>query len=580
MSQAATDRGTGPRLRLGATVIGASTRFELWAPRASTVEVEVRREACPLARVEGADGATTWVGLVEGFGHGGRYRFRLDGGDWVADPASRWQPDGIDGPSAVVDESRFAWTDDGWRGVSLDGTVFYEMNVRAFTTEGTFDAAISHLDRLRDIGVTTLQLLPVAASPPAPRWAYNGALPFAVEQSYGGPEGLARFVEAAHQRGLAVMLDVVYQQLAPGGTVLEHFGPYFTAPPFSATSPLPTNGAAGAEQVTDTGNGDVRRYIVENALGWIRDYHLDGIRLDAISTRSATSAGECAAEVTAAVHAAADALGRAVLVTVASGTDDLRAVQPIDHGGWGCDAVWDRDVHHALRVTVRGDDREEYQAFSGVADIAGAWQGRRSADASADLGAGTPSSDIDLRRLVVCMIEHRDIIDVPASERARARTDVLDPRRRLAVSVILLSPFTPMLFMGQEYGERPPEAYADRSRASDPLRRGALDRSVATREPHRPRLAMYAELLRLRREHEVLTSHHTPQEVSLDGDVMTVTRWGAHTTAKLCFNFSADPVGREAEGAVVFDSDDHAWGGPGRRRDVIGPWSARFELAP
>ncbi len=211
--------------RLGATVVGGGTRFEVWAPAAQRVEVSVGSE--PIDHAMERDG-DMWSTVVEGMGHGDRYRYRIDGGELLADPASRWQPDGVHGPSAVVDASSFRWTDDTWSGVELSDTVLYELHIGTFTPDGTFDAAIGQLERLDALGITTIEIMPVAAFPGVRNWGYDGVFPFAVQDSYGGPAGLARFVDAAHAVGLAVVLDVVYNHMGPEGNVLGRFGPYFT----------------------------------------------------------------------------------------------------------------------------------------------------------------------------------------------------------------------------------------------------------------------------------------------------------------------------------------------------------------
>lgn len=595
--------------RLGATVVENATRFEVWAPGARSVEIEIESASSThvhsLVSADCEPGLSTWTVTVDSVGHGDRYRYRLDGGAWLADPASRWQPDGVHGSSAVVDESRYAWGDDAWPGVALAETVLYEMHVGTFTPLGTFDAAIGQLERLRDLGVTTVEIMPVAAFPGERNWGYDGVFPFAVQQSYGGPEGLARFVDAAHATGLAVVLDVVYNHVGPQGSVLGRFAPYFTD---AHQTPW-----GEAMNLAEAGSDGVRRFFIENAVGWIRDLHLDGLRLDAVHAIIDQTPTAFVHELTTAVHAEADRLGRTALVTIESSANDPRIVRSDAAYGWGCDAVWDDDVHHALRVALTGTQREYYRAYTGVADLAAAWDRRWVYEGqyspTFDRRHGAPAVDVDRCHFIVFDTNHDHIGNTPAGARMLADLDPSDPRHRLAAAAILLSPFTPLLFMGEEYGERAPFPYfidhddpalvdavrqgrrrefsgsdwtVDVADPADPdtYRQAVLDPSMASREPHRSRLALYTELLRLRREHGVLTAAEAPQEVTVDGSVMTVTRWGPHATAKLCFNFSDDLIGREAEGAVVFDTDDHAWDGPGRRRDLIGPWSARLEMLP
>jgi maltooligosyltrehalose trehalohydrolase len=587
--------------RLGATVLaGGGSRFVVWAPDAGTVEVAVGSGRHPLDR----DGQY-WSTTVEGVGHGDRYRFVVDGVE-LPDPASRWQPDGVHGPSAVVDSGVFRWHDEDWVGIELGATVLYEMHVGTFTPDGTFDAAVRHLPRLRDLGITTIEVMPVAAFPGTRNWGYDGVFPSAVQESYGGPEGLARFVDAAHRFGLAVVLDVVYNHLGPEGNVLGRYGPYFTD---AVRTPW-----GDAMNVAGPGSDHVRRYFIESAVGWIRDVHVDGLRLDAVHAIVDPTPITFVQELTAAVHAAGRDAGRTVLVTVESSANDPRIVRSTARHGWGCDAVWNDDVHHALRVALTGEQREYYRAYTGVADLATAWEHRwvYSGRYSPTFGRrhGAPVDDVDHRHFVVFDTNHDHVGNTPDGARMLADVDPNDPRHRLAAATILLSPFTPMLFMGEEYGETAPFPYfvdhsdpdlieavrrgrrsefadADWStagRVADPadprtFASAVLDPTLTEREPHRALLAMYTELLRIRRAHPVLTDPAARQQVSVIGDTMDVVRSNPAVTATLVLNFSSEPVERAAPdpaGSILFDSDDARWGGPGGNPGSIGAWGARL----
>ncbi len=607
--------------RLGATVVDGGTRFEVWAPNASTVEVGVQRRVETDTGTPGFDEADihalqrtaatvaeldTWSIVVADVGHADHYRFRLDGGAWLADPASRWQPEGVHGPSAVVDESLYRWHDDGWAGVGLDAAVLYELHVGTFTADGTFDAAIRHLPRLRDLGVTLIELMPVAAFPGVRNWGYDGVFPFAVQHSYGGPDGLARFVDAAHRFGLGVVLDVVYNHLGPEGNTLGSYAPYFTdayRTPWGA-----------AVNVADRGSDGVRRYFIENAVSWIRDLHLDGLRLDAVHAIVDPTPAPFVEELTAAVHDAAGAAGRTALVTIESSANDPRIVRSTSEHGWGCDAVWNDDFHHALRVALTGERHEYYRAYAGAADVASAWDRRwvysGQYSPSFDRRHGAPADAIDHRHFVVFDTNHDHVGNTPRGDRMLSDVAPDDPRHRLAAAAILLSPFTPMLFMGEEYGETAPFPYfidhsdpdlveavrAGRQRefsgadwsgpVADPAdtstyEGAVLDVTLTEREPHRSRLAMYTELLRLRRVHPILTDPGAQQHVSLLDDALFVVRSLPGRTASLVFNFSADGVDHPAPDPtddIVFDSDDVRWGGSGRSVDHIAPWSARLSI--
>ncbi len=575
--------------RLGATPSGKSTRFEVWAPDSSNVEVVVERAngdlVVPLTADVSADVATsadsTWSTIVSGVGDGDRYRFRLDGGEPMADPASRLQPDGVHGPSSVVDVAAFPWTDTDWSGVLLADTVLYELHVGTFTPSGTFDAAIDELDRLVALGVTTIEIMPVAAFAGERNWGYDGVFPFATQASYGGPAGLSRLVDAAHARGVAVVLDVVYNHFGPEGNVLPRYGPYLTD---DYSTPW-----GGAVNVSGRFSDAVRRYFIENAVGWIRDFHLDGLRLDAVHAIVDPTARPFVEELTATVHAAADELGRIVLVTVESSSNDPRIVRSSERGGWGCDAVWDDDVHHALRVALTGERHEYYAGYAGAPDIAAAfghryvYRGQHSTVFGRRHGAD--ARDVDHAHFIVFAQNHDHVGNTPRGERLLHDAGPADPRLRLAAAAVLLSPFTPMLFMGEEYGERAPFPYfidhsdrnlveavrAGRRRefsggdwqggvadpaASETYTSAVLDPSLAHDEgPHRDLLAFYTELLRLRRAHRVLTDPQAEQDVHEHSGVVVVRRRLADTTSCLILNFSDRPHVDDTDGTIVLDSD-------------------------
>lgn len=593
--------------RLGATPIEGGTRFEVWAPDASSVEVVIERPdgdelVAALALAEPDDGPTcadaTWSGVVDGVGPGARYRFRLDGGDLLADPASRLQPDGVHGPSEVVDVASFEWTDGAWTGVPLADTVLYELHVGTFTAAGTFDAAIGELDRLVELGVTTIELMPVAAFPGTRNWGYDGVFPFATQASYGGPAGLARLVDAAHSKGLAVVLDVVYNHFGPEGNVVPRYGPYLTD---DYSTPW-----GGAVNVSGRHSDSVRRYFIDNAVGWITDFHLDGLRLDAVHAIVDPTARPFVAELTAAVHQAAADAERTVLVTIESSSNDARIVTDVEDHGWGCDAVWSDDVHHALRVALTGERHEYYAGFSGVDDLADAWRHRwvYRGQHSPTFGRrhGSDADGIDRRRFIAFAQNHDHNGNTPLGNRLLHDDGPGDPRLRLAAAATLLSPFTPMLFMGEEYAEQGPFPYfidhgdpdlvtavqEGRRRefsgvdwgggVADPaaeatFRDAVLDPSVAD-EPgaHRDVLDLYRTLLTLRREHPVLTDPEATQRVEVDGDVMRVTRRLGEAESVLSMNFG-DADGDDGSAApLVFDSSSSDG-------DRLAPWSARLRIA-
>ncbi len=447
------------------------------------------------------------------------------------------------------------------------------------------------------------------AFPGVRNWGYDGVFPFATQQSYGGPEALARFVDAAHARGLAVILDVVYNHIGPEGNILGSYGPYFTD---DYTTPWgPAVNVAGA------GSDGVRRYLLENVRGWIEDFHLDGLRVDAVHAIIDPTARPFVGEMTEVAHAAGESAGRTVLVTLESASNDPRLVRPPDERGIGADAVWNDDVHHALRVALTGDQHEYYAAYTGVDDLARAlderwvFSGRYSPTLRRRHGAA--AADVDHRRFIVFSSNHDHAGNTPRGERMLADAATTDPRRRLAAAFVLLSPFTPLLFMGDEYGEPAPFPYfVDHG---DPdlievVRRGrqeefagidwsggvadpadqhtfasaVLDPNIAGTGPHKGLLDMHHELLLLRRTHMVLTDPSARQLVDLHDGVISVTRQVGSTVSVATFNFndrrveSPTPVDGER---VIFDSGDHRWVGDGdssKLPDDIEAFGARLTV--
>lgn len=443
------------RLERGAvpTEDGNGIRFQVWAPAAREVGVRVERGARvgdhPLARGSG----DVWEGVVPGLAPGAEYRFVLDRDKVVPDPVSRHQPEGPHGPSRVVDPRNFHWTDAGWRGLPLEDYVLYELHVGTFTEAGTFDAAVEQLPALKALGVTAIEIMPVAQFPGARNWGYDGVLLYAPQASYGGPDGLRHFVNAAHEHGLAVVLDVVYNHIGPEGNYLDAFGPYFTE-----TYRTPWGRAVNYD---GPGSDEVRRYVIENALYWITEYHLDGLRLDAIHGIYDFGAEHVLAELTRAVQAQARALGRQVVLIAESDLNDPRVVRPQAQHGYGFDAHWADDFHHAVHSALTGETGGYYADFAEAGLVAHAlrdpyvYAGRHSPHRRRRHGGS--SAGLSRAAFVVCVQNHDQVGNRAAGE--RLSTLVCHDRQRLAAALLLLSPYVPMLWMGEEYGETNPFQY-------------------------------------------------------------------------------------------------------------------------
>lgn len=441
-------------LTRGATLRrGGGTRFEVWAPRRQTVDVVVKSAGAESTfRLQPAGGGT-FAGEVAQAGPGTDYMYRLDGRTDRPDPVSRHQPHGVHGPSRVVDPMAFDWTDDGWRGVDRSDLIVYELHVGTFAPAGTFDGVSDRLGYLRDMGVTAIELMPVAQFPGTRNWGYDGVHPFAPQNSYGGPAGLKRLVDAAHAAGLAVILDVVYNHLGPEGNYLADFGPYFTDHYHTPWG--------DAVNFDGPDSDDVRRYFADNACYWVSEFHVDGLRLDAVHAIYDFSARHILGELAAGVHEVAAALDRTVHVIAESDLNDPRLVRPPCRGGYAMDAQWSDDFHHAIHAKLTGEGGGYYRDFGSAGDIAKAFADRFVLDGrySAYRGRrhGAPAGDVPADRFIVCIQNHDQVGNRAAGERLGRLTSF--EARKLAAALCLLSPFIPLLFMGEEWGAEEPFLY-------------------------------------------------------------------------------------------------------------------------
>ena len=443
------------RLRRGATPVAGGVRFRLWAPAADTLSVVLESGAAagehPLAPAPGEQGI--WQATVPGAAAGDRYGYRVNGGPLLPDPISRSQPDGVHRASEVVDPAAFTWTDQHWRGVTMADYVIYELHVGTFTPDGTFDAAIGRLAELRALGVTAIELMPVGEFPGRRNWGYDGVQLYAPHHAYGGAEGLKRLVNAAHGLGLAVVLDVVYNHVGPEGNYLDQFGPYFTD-----TYRTPWGRAVNYD---GAGSDGVRRWAHDNALYWVTEYHIDALRLDAVHGIYDFGAVAFLEELSDEVHEVGRQLGRRIQLMAESDLNDPRLVKAPEEGGFGLDAQWADDFHHTLHTTLTGERQGYYQDFHGIADIADVYRepffyARRYAP-HRQRTHGRSSAGVPRQRFVVCAQNHDQIGNRALGERIASL--VPRDRQRLAAALLLLSPYVPLLFMGEEYGETAPFLY-------------------------------------------------------------------------------------------------------------------------
>jgi maltooligosyltrehalose trehalohydrolase len=566
--------------------------FRVWAPFEDQVLVHVTsptERIIPLTR--GDQGYHQ--GAVDGVEAESLYFYQLSSGKERPDPASRYQPQGVHGPSQVVDH-KFPWRDGAWRGISLVDYVIYELHIGAFSSDGTFEAVISHLDRLIDLGITAIELMPVAQFPGDRNWGYDGAYPYAVQNSYGGPQGLKKLVEACHLQGLAVILDVVYNHLGPEGNYLADFGPYFTDRYRTLWG--------DALNFDGPHSDEVRRFFIDNAVYWVTEFHIDALRVDAIHGIFDFSAQHFLEELALVVHAQAERLNRNVYVIAESDLNDSRVVRSRDVGGYGLDAQWNDDFHHSIHTLLTeerdgyysdfGEFRHLVKAFREGFVYSGQHSGYRARR------HGNSSAGLPAYRWVVFAQNHDQVGN--RIEGNRLSTLVSLEALKLAAGVVLLSPFIPLLFMGEEYGEIAPfpyfvshsdpdlveavrrgrkEEFAQFQWSSDPpdpqdeetFRGAKIDHELTGKGHHRVLYEFYKELIHLRRELSALP-HDTRERMEIcefyRQRTLLVRRW--YDLAKVVTIFHFSPTASDlsfptaaGEWVKALDSAEPRWNGPG-----------------
>jgi len=567
-------------------------RFRVWAPLARNIEVHVvspRELFIPLKR----DGHGYHDGSVEALEPGSLYMFRLDGEKECPDPTSRSQPAGVNGPSEIVDP-HFPWSHDGWSGLPIEKYVIYELHVGTFTAEGTFDAIIPRVAELKEFGVTAVELMPVAQFPGDRNWGYDGVYPFAVHNSYGGPTALKRLINACHGHGLAVILDVVYNHLGPEGNYLGDFGPYFTDRYRTPWGP--------AINFDGPDSDEVRLFFIENALYWVTEFHIDALRIDAVHAIFDFSAYSFLMELAAAVHAQAELLNRRIYLIAESALNDTRLIRSPELGGYGLDAQWNDDFHHALRTLLTGERTGYYQDFGQFQHLAKAFE--EGFVYSGEYSPyrrrrhGNSSRDIPADHFVVFSQNHDQIGNRMLGE--RLSTLVSFEALKLAAGAVLLSPYIPLLFMGEEYGEESPFLYfashTDRDlitavrdgrkqefkdfqwqeESPDPFSmetylRSKLQWKKRQEGQHKILLDFYRKLMQLRREIPAL-SNLDKDSLEVSGlekkRVLFLCRWHDGSQVSSVMNFGetdqhVDGYRPEGTWKKIFDSAEKKWIGPG-----------------
>ena len=440
------------RLEFGARPLqSGGVQFRVWSPLTKKMSVKIKSPREMVLPMDSMDGVFSLV--TKEIGPGSDYLYVIDGKKERPDPASRFQPGGVHGPSRIIDPDAFAWRDDSWSGIALEDYVIYELHIGAFTTAGTFAAATEKFGHLRDAGITAVEIMPVAQFPGARNWGYDGVYPYAVQSTYGGPHDLKLMVDAAHRAGLAVIMDVVYNHLGPEGNYLPDFMPCFSGRYHS-----PWGEALNYDGPYSYG---MRRYMIENSLYWITEYHIDALRLDAVHSILDFGARHLLAEMSEQFHAQAAKLGRKAFLIAESDLDDVRVIQPVAEGGWGMDAQWNDAFHHSVHAAVTGDRHGYFEDYEGLADLRKAilegyvydWRFSKFRKRF----HGSSSKDRPGSQFVVFTQNHDQVANALAGKRPLTITS--RGKEKAAAALLICAPNLPMFFMGQEYGATTPFTY-------------------------------------------------------------------------------------------------------------------------
>lgn len=581
-------------MRLGAHYLGnGRCEFSLWAPFLRGVAVKIvspEEHIIPMERYKNG----YWRVAVDRIFSGTLYFYRLEENLDRPDPASNFQPESVHGPSQVIDHSAFQWKDENWSGIPLEKMIIYELHVGTFTPEGGFEAIVPRLDDLCDLGINAINIMPVAQFPGERNWGYDGVYPFAVQKSYGGPEGLKRLVNACHKHGMAVILDVVYNHLGPEGNYLADFGPYFTN---KYQTPW-----GSAINFDDAYSDHVRNFFIENALFWFRHYHIDALRLDAIHAIYDMSTKPFLQEIAEKVEGFSNEHGRKFYLIAESNLNDVRVIRPKESGGYGLNAQWCDDFHHSLHTLLTGEKTGYYVDFGKIEHLVKAfkegfvysWQYSEYRKRY----HGSSSKDRPAHQFVVFSQNHDQVGNRMLGERLSKLLSF--EALKLAAGAVLLSPYIPLLFMGEEYGEESPflyfvshsdpdliaavregrkkefRAFQWQGEPPDPQSpviffQSKLKWKKRTKEKHKVLLEFYRRLIQLRREIPALANldKNSLEVPGMEEEkLVLLRRWYNKSQIFCIINFNKKdmafrislPKGRWKK---IFDSSEEIWNGPG-----------------
>lgn len=580
----------------------------VWAPLAQKVAVALSGSNSPLPLTKAEFGY--WQVKSDKIKPGDRYQFVLDSKNELPDPASLSQPEDVHGPSQAVDVTDFPWTDAQWSNLPLEDYLLYELHTGTFTPQGTFAALEEKLDYLKELGITAIELMPVAQFPGSRNWGYDGVFPYAVQDSYGGASGLQHFVDVCHQKGLAVILDVVYNHLGPEGNYLGEFGPYFTD---KYNTPW-----GSAINFDDAWCDGVRRFFTENVLMWFRDFHIDALRLDAVHAIKDFSSTHILREIKQHVDQLMEETGRRHYLIVEVDLNDVRFINPLEEQGFGMDAQWIDEFHHALRVTAGQEKSGYYADFEGLSHLAKAYQDAYVYDGQYSPHRfktfGSKAEKNPGHQFVVFSQNHDQVGNRMLGERTSQLVSF--EMQKLLAGAVMVSPFLPMLFMGEEYSEPHPflyfvshtdpelaeavrkgrkaefAAFHAQGEAPDPMARETFEESklqwdLLRQEPHQTMFRFYQALITLRKQQPALRHlNRTQLDVAHNEEQQTLLlhRWHGEQHILCLMNFSKkqQPVTLPSYAQAwqkLLGSADPQWNGPSPAPETLSGAST-FPLQP
>nr|WKN36196.1 malto-oligosyltrehalose trehalohydrolase [Tunicatimonas sp. TK19036] len=598
---------------IGANYQQGKTTFTVWSPLAKSIELILNDQ--PPQRLE-PDNFGYWTSFaMEDVKPGDHYQFRIDEDSVRPDPASLSQPQGVHHASAVVDLNSITWKDNKWKGIALKDMVMYELHVGTFTPEGTFEAIIGKLDYLRDLGINTIELMPLSQFPGSRNWGYDGVFPYAVQHSYGGAIGLQKLVNACHQKGIAVVLDVVYNHLGPEGNYLSEYGPYFTDKHHT-----PWGLALNFDDAYCDG---VRHYFLQNMLMWLKDFHLDGLRLDAIHAIKDSGANHLLASMSKAKEVLSSQTGKQYVLIGECDLNDHKFISPRERGGYGLDGQWIDEFHHALHTVLTDEDNGYYSDFGELSHLAKAYEKTYVYDgiysAYRKRTFGNSAERHPYSQFVVFSQNHDQVGNRMMGDRL---TQTLPfPALKLAAGAVLTSPYVPMLFMGEEYGETKPFQYfvshtdpelveavrqgrkrefkyfhKEGQEVPDPQSETTFANSTLSWDwsvlESQLLFKYYQALIKLRKELPAWQDDSRPaMEVDiLEPNIILLSR--SHTNDEsvsptfVVLNFSKEraqfslPMGKDESFEKIFDSEDTEWGGEGGQAASLLASSSDSQVLP